>query len=57
MVGSERPTPLSPALDHAGVEAGELSIAEERPSSRFLNREASWLDFDERILGVANRRS
>jgi polyphosphate kinase len=57
MVESERPTPLSPALDAAGVEAGELSIAEERPSSRFFNREASWLDFDERILGVADRRT
>jgi len=53
----EHPTPLSSVLDDAALEAGELSVAEERPSSRFLNREASWLDFDERILGVADRRS
>ncbi|MGN6431245.1 MAG: polyphosphate kinase 1 [Gaiellaceae bacterium] len=57
MAEREHPTPLSPALDDAALEAGELSVAEERPSSRFLNREASWLDFDERILGVADRRS
>jgi polyphosphate kinase len=57
MVEREQPTPLSPVLDQARVEAGELSIAEKWPSSRFFNREASWLDFDERILGVAGRRS
>jgi polyphosphate kinase len=57
MADREQPTPLSPALDQVGVGVGELSLAEERPSSRFFNREASWLDFDERILGVADRRS
>ena len=56
MAEREQPTPLSPALDQFGVEVGELSVAE-RPSGRFFNREASWLDFDERILGVADRRS
>jgi polyphosphate kinase len=57
MAEREQPTPLSPALDDAGHKTGPLSVAEERPSSRFLNREASWLDFDERILGVADRPS
>jgi polyphosphate kinase len=56
MAEPEQPAPLPPALDGSGLEAGELSVAEERPSSRFFNREASWLDFDERILGVADRR-
>jgi polyphosphate kinase len=57
MAESERPGPLSPAVEAAELEPAELSVAAERPSSRFLNREASWLDFDERILGVADRRS
>src|SRR5215510_2773965 len=29
----------------------------ERPSDQLLNRELSWLDFDERILALANRSS
>jgi polyphosphate kinase len=37
--------------------APELAPVEERLPSRFLNREASWLDFDERILALANQRS
>jgi polyphosphate kinase len=41
----------------AGAEIGGLERAERRPPSRYLNREMSWLDFDERILAVANRRS
>jgi polyphosphate kinase len=57
MANAEQPTPLSPALKNAGLEAEELSVGDERPSSRFFNREASWLDFDERILGVADRRT
>jgi polyphosphate kinase len=35
----------------------ELKVAEGRAPSRFLNRELSWLDFDERILALAARRS
>jgi polyphosphate kinase len=35
----------------------ELTVADGRGPSRFLNRELSWLDFDERILALAARRS
>jgi len=50
-----RPAPLAaraaaPGDTEAGAEV-------ERPSGRFLNRELSWLDFDERILALADRRS
>jgi polyphosphate kinase len=45
------PTPV------ARPEAADLAVAEERAPSRFLNRELSWLDFDERILALADRRS
>jgi polyphosphate kinase len=37
--------------------APEVAATEARPSGRFLNRELSWLDFDERILAVAQRQS
>jgi polyphosphate kinase len=39
------------------AEAAELKVAEELGPGRFLNRELSWLDFDERILALADRRS
>src|SRR5262249_41998214 len=46
----EEPSPSSdPAV--------EIAPAEERHPSRLINREASWLDFDERILALANQRS
>ena len=37
--------------------APEVAATEARPAGRFLNRELSWLDFDERILAVAQRQS
>jgi polyphosphate kinase len=37
--------------------APEVAATEARPAGRFLNRELSWLDFDERILAVAERQS
>jgi polyphosphate kinase len=53
-VESEDPKRLS--LDpEAASEVTKLSVAEEQPPSRYLNRELSWLDFDERILALANR--
>jgi polyphosphate kinase len=45
------------AGNQAGSEVVELSVAPEEPQSRYLNREMSWLDFDERILELANRQS
>ena len=37
--------------------APKVAATEARPAGRFLNRELSWLDFDERILAVAQRQS
>ena len=37
--------------------APEVAATEARSAGRFLNRELSWLDFDERILAVAQRQS
>jgi polyphosphate kinase len=56
-VESEDPKPLPPETPVAGVETGGLEVAEGQPPSRYLNREMSWLDFDERILALASRRS
>ena len=40
------------------VEAGRLAPGRpERPLGRYLNRELSWLDFNERVLALAARRS
>jgi polyphosphate kinase len=44
------------ALGETAV-APEVAATETRPAGRFLNRELSWLDFDERILAVAQRQS
>jgi polyphosphate kinase len=43
--------------DPASPKVTELSLAESPPASRYLNREMSWLDFDERILALANRQT
>jgi polyphosphate kinase len=53
-VESEDPKRL-PLDPEAASEVTKLSVAEEQPPSRYLNRELSWLDFDERILALANR--
>jgi polyphosphate kinase len=53
-VGGEDPKRL-PLNPEAAGEVTKLSVAEEQPPSRYLNRELSWLDFDERILALANR--
>jgi polyphosphate kinase len=55
-VESDEPIPVQDALDQTPLVPG-LAGGGERPAGQFLNRELSWLDFDERILGVAERRS
>jgi polyphosphate kinase len=35
----------------------DLQITDQQSPGRFLNRELSWLDFDERILALADRRN
>src|SRR3954470_11831688 len=58
-------TPGAPDLpryaDELAEELEDLSLveqpaAEERPSDRFLDREASWLDYSERVLQLASDR-
>ncbi|HKD33053.1 MAG TPA: polyphosphate kinase 1 [Gaiellaceae bacterium] len=56
MPDTDRPVPLSSAPVDS-PELAELAVTEERPTGRFINREASWLDFDARILALADRRS
>jgi polyphosphate kinase len=55
-VETEQPIPLT-----AGSEAASLPSTESRPDlaadTRYLNRELSWLDFNERVLALAERRS
>ena len=50
---TEEPRLLPPQTPAAGSEFAPLSVAEEQPPSRYLNREMSWLDFAERILALA----
>jgi polyphosphate kinase len=55
-VETEQPIPLS-----SGSEAASVQSTEPRPDlaadTRYLNRELSWLDFNERVLALAERRS
>ena len=54
---SEGSRPLPADAPPAVPEVASLPAAVDRAPGRFLNRELSWLDFDERILALANRRS
>jgi polyphosphate kinase len=54
---SERPRPIPVNALGETDAAPEVAATEARPAGRFLNRELSWLDFDERILAVAQRQS
>jgi polyphosphate kinase len=56
-VESEGPKPLPLGAETSATRVAELSVAEEPAPTRYLNREMSWLDFDERILALANRRA
>ena len=50
-----QPVPLEQPVRPA--DARELTVPPELPQARLLNRELSWLDFDERILALADRTS
>jgi polyphosphate kinase len=50
------PAQPKPNAPKEAPEAAALAAIDERGPSRFLNRELSWLDFDERVLALADRR-
>ncbi|HET8873019.1 MAG TPA: polyphosphate kinase 1 [Gaiellaceae bacterium] len=52
---SNEPLPISRGAAPAASAEGRLSLAES--PDRFLNRELSWLDFNEHVLAFAERRS
>jgi polyphosphate kinase len=54
---TERPRPIPVNALGETDAAPQVAATEARPAGRFLNRELSWLDFDERILAVAERQS
>jgi polyphosphate kinase len=54
---ADRMATEDPKLSPPEPEAVDLSVAEPQPQSPYLNREMSWLDFDERILALATRRA
>ena len=50
--------PITKGVSEAAADEVRLSLAaRDRPAGRYLNRELSWLDFNERVLAVAVRRS
>jgi polyphosphate kinase len=53
----EQPIPLSSVSTEATFVPVESAAPELTASDRFLNRELSWLDFNERVLALAERRS
>ena len=51
--GESGPVPLEQPVEAADVCELTVSAEPEPPPGRLLNRELSWLDFDERILALA----
>jgi polyphosphate kinase len=57
-VESDQPLPVRRNAPDAVPAEGRLSLAaHDVPTGRFLNRELSWLDFNEHVLAFAERRS
>jgi polyphosphate kinase len=54
---TEEPFKVSSGIAPAASPEGRLSLAGQESQSRFLNRELSWLDFNEHVLAYAERRS
>jgi polyphosphate kinase len=54
---NEEPLPASSGVAPAASRDGRLSLAGHEGQVRFLNRELSWLDFNEHVLAFAERRS
>ena len=54
---TENPSPIGPAGALAPVGPFVAAPAGDAAESRFLNRELSWLDFNARVLELAERRS
>ena len=54
---SEEPLPVSSDLASAASAEGRLALAGQESPARYLNRELSWLDFNEHVLAYAERRS
>ena len=53
---TENPSAIN-AVDATAGRAVELLTPDAAPQNRYLNRELSWLDFNARILSLAERRS
>jgi len=56
-VEGEQPLPAPNRASEVPAEDRLSLAAQDRPADRYLNRELSWLDFNEHVLAFAERRS
>jgi len=56
-VEGEQPLPAPNKASEVPAEDRLSLAAQDRPADRYLNRELSWLDFNEHVLAFAERRS